>query len=141
MEDIAWRSTTIRALPNHIIIVPNNKMAGAIVRNYMLPDHEVAVLVNLGVAYDSDLDKVEKVTTEVAREILTEVEGGVPEFEPFIRFNNFNQSSIDFSVIMRGKQFTDQFLVKHEFVKRLQKRYQQENIEIPFPIRTVYLHQ
>jgi small-conductance mechanosensitive channel len=40
---------------------------------------------------------------------------------------------------LRGQEFTDQYLVTHEFIKRLQRRYAQEGIEIPFPIRTVHL--
>ena len=141
VEDIAWRNTTVRALSNNIVIIPNNKLAGTIVRNFSLPENEIAVLVNLGVSYSSDLDKVEKITIEVATETLKEVQGGVPEFSPFIRYNKFNSSSIDFTVILRGKQFTDQYLIQHEFIKRLQKRYLRENIEIPFPIRTIYMKQ
>jgi small-conductance mechanosensitive channel len=141
VEDIAWRSTTVRALSNNIIIIPNSKLASTIVRNFSLPENEIAVLVNLGVSYSSDLDKVEKVTIEVATETLKEVQGAVPEFNPFIRYNKFNNSSIDFSVILRGKEFTDQYLIQHEFIKRLQKRYLSENIEIPFPIRTIYMKQ
>jgi small-conductance mechanosensitive channel len=109
------------------------------VRNYTLPENEMSTLINVGVSYGSDLEKVERVTIEVAKEVLSQVEGGVPGFDPFIRYNTFNSSSIDFTVILRVKEFVNQFLVKHEFVKRLQKRYKQENIEIPFPIRTVYL--
>ena len=89
VEDIAWRSTSIKALANQIIIVPNNKLANAIVRNYMTPDPENGILVNLGVAYHSDLDKVETVTVDVATQIMKEVEGGIPDFKPFIRYNNF----------------------------------------------------
>ncbi|HVT86636.1 MAG TPA: mechanosensitive ion channel family protein [Chitinophagaceae bacterium] len=139
VEDIAWRSTTVRALSNNIIIIPNSKLAGTIVRNFSLPENEIAVLVNLGVSYSSDLDKVEKITIEVAAETLKEVQGGVAEFAPFIRYNKFNNSSIDFTVILRGKEFTDQYLIQHEFIKRLQKRYLRENVEIPFPIRTIYM--
>ena len=46
-----------------------------------------------------------------------------------------------FSVILRVNEFGDQYIIKHEFVKRLQERYRTENIEIPFPIRTVQLEQ
>lgn len=141
IQDIAWRSTTVKALPNHIIIIPNSKMAEAIVRNFSLPENEIAVFVNVGVSYDSDLEKVERVTNEVAAEVLKNVQGAVSEFTPFIRFNNFGESSIDFSVILRAREYVDQYLVKHEFIKQLQKRYRQENIEIPFPIRTVYMKQ
>jgi small-conductance mechanosensitive channel len=139
VDDIQWRNTTIRALPNNAIIVPNSKLAEAIVTNYHRPDRELAVLVDCGVAYDSDLEKVERVTVEVASDVLTTVPGGVPGFEPFIRYNAFGPSSINFTVILRGAEFTDKFLVTHEFIKRLQRRYATEGIEIPFPIRTVHL--
>lgn len=136
--DITWRNTTIRALPNNMIIVPNARLANALITNYYMPDRELAVIVNLGVSYSSDLNKVERVTVEVAREVMKTVPGGVPEFEPFIRYHTFGDSSIDFSVIMRGKEFTDQYLIKHEFIKRLHERYKKEGIEIPFPVRTIY---
>jgi small-conductance mechanosensitive channel len=68
---------------------------------------------------------------------MAEVAGGVPEFEPFIRYHTFGDSSINFAVILRAKEFVDQYLVKHEFVKRLHTRFNQEGIVIPFPIRTI----
>lgn len=99
----------------------------------------MGLLVPVGVSYDSDLEKVEQITVEVAREALKDVQGGVDGFEPFIRYHTFADSSINFTVILRCQEFVDQYLVKHEFVKRLHKRYRDEGIEIPFPIRTVYL--
>jgi small-conductance mechanosensitive channel len=138
--DITWRNTTIRALPNNMVVVPNSKLASTtIITNYYLPEQEMAVLVQVGVGYDSDLQKVERATIEVAREVMREVPGGVPEFEPFTRYHTFADFSINFSVIMRAKEYVDQYLIKHEFIKRLHTRYQQEGIEIPFPIRTVYM--
>jgi len=139
VTDITWRDTTIRQLPNNIVIIPNSKLASAIVTNYYFPEKQLAVLVQVGVSYDSDLEKVEKVTIEVAKEVMQEVSGGVPEFNPFIRYHTFDDFSINFTVILKAKEFVDQYLVKHEFVKRLKKRYDQEGIEIPFPIRTVFL--
>ncbi|MCL6559948.1 MAG: mechanosensitive ion channel family protein [Firmicutes bacterium] len=139
VEDMNWRNTTIRMLPNNMVIVPNAKLASSIVTNYNLPEQEMSVLVQVGVSYASDLEKVERVTAEVAREVMREVPGGVPEFAPFIRYHTFGDFSINFTVILRVKEFADQYPVKHEFVKRLHKRYAEEGIEIPFPIRTVYL--
>jgi len=136
--DVTWRNTTIRELPNNMVIVPNAKLASTRFRNYYEPDKELAVLVQVGVAYQSDLEQVERVTIEVARETMKSVQGGCPEFNPFIRFHTFADSSINFTVILRGAEYTDQFLIKHEFIKRLQRRYQDEKIEIPFPIRTLY---
>jgi small-conductance mechanosensitive channel len=136
--DIGWRSTQIRELPNNVIVVPNARIAEIIVKNYALPVTEQSALVQVGVSYASDLAKVERVTIEVAREVQRTVAGAQPDFEPFIRFHTFGDSSIDFSVILRVKEFTDRYLVTHEFVKRLQARYAIEGIEIPFPQRVVH---
>ncbi len=62
-------------------------------------------------------------------------------FEPFIRYNTFGDSCIKFTVILRGKEFVDQYLVKHEFIKRLHKRYAAEGINIPYPIRAINYEQ
>lgn len=137
--DITWRNTTIRQLSNNIIIIPNSKLASSIVTNYHLPEKDLSVIVQVSVSYDSDLEKVEKVTIEVAKEVMRKVPGGVPEFEPFIRYHTFGDFSINFSVILRAKEFSDQYLIRHEFIKRLHKRYKAEGIVIPYPIRTVYL--
>ncbi|MDD5018832.1 MAG: mechanosensitive ion channel family protein [Candidatus Omnitrophica bacterium] len=137
VTDINWRTTKIRMLPNNVVLVPNAKLTQAIITNYYLPNKEMAVLVDLGVHYKSDLNKVERVTCEVAKEVMTKVPGGVPEFEPFVRFHTFGGFSINFSTIMRAKEFTDQYLIKHEFIKRLHERYTKENIVIPYPIQAI----
>lgn len=137
VQDISWRNTTIRALPNNMIIVPNSELASSIVTNYYQPERQMSVLLNVGVSYDSDLQHVEEVTVAVAREVMAEIEGGVPEAEPFIRYNNFGDFSIDFTVIMQTREVVSQYLIKHEFIKRLHRRYGEEGIEIPFPIRTI----
>jgi small-conductance mechanosensitive channel len=140
VTDITWRNTSIRALPNNIIIVPNSKLSSTVITNYHQPISEMSVLVDVGVAYDSDLEKVEEVTKNVALEVMREVNGGVPSFDPFIRYHTFDDSSINFSVILRASEYVNQNVIKHEFVKRLHKRYKMEGIEIPFPIRTLYVH-
>ena len=141
VTDITWRNTTIRALPNNMIIVPNSKLASAIYTNYYQPQQETAVLVQVGVSYKSDLKKVEHVTMEVGKEVMREVDGGVPEFEPFIRYHTFDDFSINFTVILRTKEYVGNYLIKHEFIKRLHERYNKEGIVIPFPIRTIHMEQ
>lgn len=141
VTDITWRTTKIKMLPNNVVLVPNEKLTKAIVTNYYLPDKEMAVLVNLGVHYKSDLKKVEKITCEVAKEIMKEVPGGVPEFEPFIRYGGFGDFSINLTVILRAKEFVDQYLLKHEFIKRLHERYTKEGIVIPYPIKAINYEQ
>jgi small-conductance mechanosensitive channel len=139
VQDIGWRSTTIRMLKNNLIIVPNTKMTDAIVTNYALPNAPFGVLIAVGVSYSSDLDKVEKVAIDVARDVVRRVDGTVKDFDPVVRFHTFADSSINFNVIIQCAEFPAQFAAAHEFVKALHKRFQQEHIEIPFPIRTVYL--
>jgi small-conductance mechanosensitive channel len=120
-----------------MIIVPNSVLSSTIVTNYYQPEPQMAVLITVGVSYASDLEHVEKVTVEEATEVMTEIEGGVPEEEPFIRYNNFGDFSIDFTVIMQTTEVVNQYLITHEFIKRLHKRYREEGIDIPFPIRTI----
>jgi small-conductance mechanosensitive channel len=138
VKHIGWRSTKIQMLSHSMIIVPNNKLVQSTITNYYLPDPEIAVVIDLSVDYDIDVEKVERVTIEVAKEVLQTVPGGVASFQPFIRYRMFGESSVDFSVILRAREFTDNFLLKHEFLKRLQARYRTEGITISVPVRIVY---
>lgn len=139
IADIGWRSTTIRMLRNNLVVVPNTRLAQSIITNYMLPAREMSIAVAVGVAYDSDLEHVERVARDVAMNVVSEREGGVKEFEPLIRYNEFGDSSINFNVIFRSREFVNQYALTHEFIKALHKRFNDEDIEIPFPIRTVYM--
>jgi small-conductance mechanosensitive channel len=141
VADVTWRNTTIKELPNNMVIVPNSKLASTTITNYHQPVQEMALRIEVGVSYESNLGKVEQVTVDVAREVMRTVEGGIPEFEPLIRYHTFDDFSINFTVILRVKEYVDKFLVRHEFVKRLHERYGHEGIEIPFPIRTVHMKQ
>ncbi|MBN2251866.1 MAG: mechanosensitive ion channel family protein [Candidatus Altiarchaeota archaeon] len=138
VEDIGWRSTRIRTLPNNTVIVPNAKLAESVITNFSLPDPQSAVLVQCGVDYGSDLERVEKVTVEVARSIQNTVPGAVRSFDPFIRFNSFGDSNINFTVILRAEEYVDKHVITHEFVKALKAAYDLEGIEISWPVRKVY---
>jgi small-conductance mechanosensitive channel len=139
VTDIAWRYTTVVTGLNNTVLVPNAKLASAIVTNYSMPDHEVVVNVAVGVDYGSDLEQVERVTLAVAREVQAETGGAVPGHDPVLRFNAFADSAITATVSLRAKAFTDQGLVRHAFIKRLHARYRSEGIAIPFPQSVVHL--
>ncbi len=130
-------NSVFRKEDGKLLYIPNLTLLNSKIINYYYPSPEMAVLVQVGVHYGSDLEKVERVTIEVARDTLKHVAGGVPAFEPFIRYHTFNAYSIDFTVILRGREFTDNYLIKHEFIKRLHKRYAQEGLVIPYPIRAI----
>jgi small-conductance mechanosensitive channel len=137
--DISWRTTSVLGPANHLVIVPNTRVASSIVVDFDQPDREVVLVVGLGVGYDTDLAMVERVAIEVARETHKDIIGGVPTAEPLVRFTEFGDYSIKFNIILRAKQWNDQFLLKHEFIKRLHKRFAQERISIPHPIQTVHV--
>lgn len=138
VHDITWRNTTIHSLPDNIVIIPNSKMSTAVITNFSRPKKALCVSVSVGVAYESDLEKVEKVTLAVAREVVHELVPDVSGFEPTVRFNTFADSSINFTVSLKAKEFADQYLVKHVFIKRLKERFDKEGIDIPFPQRVVH---
>lgn len=137
VSDIGWRNTIIKSTSNNIVVVPNSKIASSIIINYNQPDKKIPVTVDIRVSYDCDLSKVEKITTEVGMEVMKNVAGGVIEFTPLIRYHTMEDSAVGFTAILMGKEFVDQYLIKHEFIKRLLARYSVEGIAIPFPVRDV----
>jgi small-conductance mechanosensitive channel len=140
VSDVRARHTTIETFPDgNLLTVPNSVLASSIVKNFSYPDLAMWVSVPVGVSYSSDLAKVEQVTLEVARTVVAEVEGGLADPEPFVLYKGFGDFSIDFDVRMRVRDFRSQGLIRHEFIKRLHRRYEVEGIEIPFPIRTVIM--
>lgn len=142
VSDIGWRTTRLRQPSNNIVIVPNNKLATSIITNYHLPQSNLAFVMQVGVSYDSDPEKVEEVLLDEAKKAVGEVKGLLAEPEPTVRFMpGFGASSLDFTIILQVAEFTDQALVQHELRKRIFRRFREEKIEFPFPTRTVYLKQ
>ena len=140
VTDITWRSTTIRSLANNMIIIPNAKLAQAIVTNYHLPEKRLSTDVQVSVSYGSDVEKVERVLLEVGREAAHAVPGLLAEPAPEVRMDpGFGESSLAFKLGCHVAGYADQFLVRHELRKRILKRFEQEGIEIPFPTRTVHV--
>ena len=133
IADVNWRATRIRMVSGSAIIVPNLKLSQAIVTivsNRRPAATDVPIAVDVGVEAARDLDRLEAVTLDVARAVMRGVPGGVPEFEPAIRYQALIESRVKLSVIMRAKEFTDQDLVRHEFLKRLHARYVREGLAL-----------
>jgi small-conductance mechanosensitive channel len=129
--DFNWNSTRIQSPGGNLIVVPNAKVSQAVVTNYSLPTRDAGVAVDITVDFTNDFTKVELITMDVAREVMREVMGGVPEFEPAVRVTAFTDLGVRFSVGLRAREYPDQGLVRHEFLKRLLKRYQAEGIVLP----------
>lgn len=141
VRDINWRITVVEDLSNNLVIIPNAQLAGTNMTNFSRPEQNLTVTVQVGVAYDSDLDHVERVTNEVVDSVMKDVNGAVPDHEPAIRFHTFGDSRIGFTVILGVGEYSDKYRIKHEFIKRLHHRYRTEGIRIPAPARTVALQQ
>lgn len=135
--DVTWRNTTVRRLSNDLVIVPNAKLGSELVTNYTKMDEKHVLWVSTGVAYGSDLEQVERITLDVARQIAHAEEGADPEYESLLRFKNFGDSSIDLIVSIRCDNYLTHYRVESEMIKHLHARFAQEGIEIPFPQRVV----
>jgi small-conductance mechanosensitive channel len=138
VEDIGWRSTRIKTMTDNLIIVPNGKLADSTILNYSMPKQDMSFWVPCGVAYESDLEKVEQVTLEVAKKVQQTFPGAVKDFEPMFRFREFSDSNIDFIAILRVEEPMMRYRLRNEFIKRLKERFDKENIEISWPIRKIY---
>jgi small-conductance mechanosensitive channel len=138
VDDIGWRATKLREGLNNLVVVPNARFVEMISKNYSLPEPEQNFLVTVGVGYGSDLERVEAVTLEVAREVQENVPEAVKGFAPAVRFNRFGDSAIEFLAVLRVRALPDRGMVAHEFIKRLKARFEREGIEIPFPQRVVH---
>lgn len=140
VEDIGWRTTRIRMLPNNMVIVPNSKLSQSVVTNYNLPERRMAILVPVSVSYDSNPDAVEQALLDVAKKTAAEVTGLLSEPEPSVRFvPGFGASSLDFTLICHIREITDQQPVLHELHRRILKRLKNDGIQIPFPTRTIFV--
>ena len=142
IDDITWRTTRVRMLPNNVVVIPNSKLAQSVVTNYYLPEKRMSLLISIGVSYSSDPEQVERILVDVAKKGALDIPGLLAEPEPFVRFiPGFGESSLDFTLICQVREFVDQYLAQHELRKRIFKRFNEEGIKIPFPHRTVYLRE
>ena len=139
VDQLGWRTTRVRMMANNMVIIPNSRLAESLATNYSFPTDEMSLYVELGVAYSSDLEHVERVTVEVAKKVLNETPGSVEEYEPSIWYTEFGDSNINCWVVLRAHGYMDSWLVKHNFIKALLRRYNEEGIEISFPARNIFM--
>jgi small-conductance mechanosensitive channel len=141
VTDISWRATALRNLNNNMVVVPNSKLAQSNVTNYYLPEKRMGISVQVNVAYDSDIELVQRVLLDIARQAVGEVPGIVAEPAPAVTFDpGFQDSSLGFTLGLQIAEFSNQFSVRPELRKRILRRFRQEGIEMPFPTRTLFMH-
>ncbi|MCE3234275.1 MAG: MscS Mechanosensitive ion channel [Vampirovibrio sp.] len=145
VEDIGWRTTTMRQLSGNLVILPNSKLASNIIVNYTNPHPDLTVSFQMTVPLTADLEKVEAVAMEVGKDIglklLAEKNPGKKpkEFIPQVRFVSYGESWINMAINLPFTLAMDGGLVKHELFKALHARFVAENISLPFPQNIVHL--
>jgi len=117
------------------IIVPNSKIWGDSIRNFSANPTRRVDLV-MGISYDDDIDKA----MDVMRQVITEDERVHKDPEPFIVVSELADSSVNF-IVRVWVDSENYWPVKFSLTKAMKMRFDAEGINIPYPHRTVYLHQ
>jgi len=136
--DIGWRSTKIRTLGGDMIIVPNTKVSESVIVNLSKNDDSVSAKVVCGVDYSADMEEVERVAFEVAKQVQSSADGAVHDKDPYFAFTEFADSNINFVVYLRAETRMTRMGLQNTFMKALKKRFDTENIEISWPVRKIY---
>ena len=132
---INMRTTELKTLDGRLIIIPNAQVLSNPIENYSRAD-QLRVNLPVGVSYDTDLD----LARDAIMEALPEVKGFLSEPAPSIIYHSFGASSIDMDVRFWIK--TDEnnlFDAKDEAVILTKRALDVKGVDIPFPIRTVYM--
>ncbi|WP_277542832.1 mechanosensitive ion channel family protein [Haloarcula laminariae] len=133
VEDISVRSTVIRTRDDILVTVPNAKLSNAAIVNESTPKTKRRIRVSIGVAYGTDIDRLEDVLLEIAG-----AEGLVLDRpKPRVRFREFGGSALDFELLCWVNNPSQRARVTHELNSAIYKRFRTEGIEIPFPQRDV----
>lgn len=136
VHDISLRSTRIRTYDHEIIIVPNDNLAKARIKNISQPDLRVRVIVPFSVEYGTDPDKVVKLISEVIKKNV----GGILTEPPVaVHFTEMASSSLNFQAFFWVPHYDNAFPKKVEANNLIYEELNKAKIGIPFPTQTVYL--
>lgn len=132
VQSVDMRSTELVTLDGNNVLIPNANVFTMPIVNYSRVSTR-RIHLNIGVAYDSDLEMVRHTTLEAIRSI-PDVLNAPP---PSLYFHTFNDSSIDFTVrYWIDTRVTDPVTAVDPAVVAIQQAYARKNIEIPYPIQT-----
>jgi len=143
--DISMRSTIIRTNDNINLIIPNQTFIQNNVINWTLGDDIVRFRIPFGVAYGSDIDKVEKVILEALDKsnlpfIRIEKYFGNADVKPRVVFLEMGDSSLNFELFVwvKGVYAKRPKRTKSDFLKLIYNTLNENNIEIPFPQNDIH---
>jgi small conductance mechanosensitive channel len=134
VDKMSLVSTSISTLDNQMIVVPNNKIWGDVIKNVTAQDKRRIDMV-FGIGYSDDITRAE----EVLNEILKSHDKILDDPEPVVRLHTLNDSSVDF-VVRPWVKIDDYWDVYWDVTKTVKLRFDEEGISIPFPQRDVHVY-
>ncbi len=136
VADIGLRSTKIKTLDNQLLIIPNSDLCNTMLTNQAFPDCRIKGRINVGVAYGSDVDQVKALLVATAGEVESVLAD--PPAEAY--FTGFGDSALNMALFFWVAEYSTLFAVTDKVNSLIIKRFNEQNIEIPFPTRTVKMH-
>lgn len=133
--DINLKDFTLKESDNNVVIIPNKTILENPLKNYSLTT-KMRVVIECGVGYESDLEKVEQLTKETIAASFGQVK--TPEDVEFY-YTEFGSSSINYicRFWIDAESMLEKLKAKTKAIIEIKKAYDKENINIPFPIRTL----
>lgn len=137
VTDIGLRSTKILGTDSTMLIIPNSDLCNSTVVNLVRPTNVTQGRINLGVGYESNIDRVKELLVGIAR-ADAEVLG---EPAPLAQFTSFGDSALNLMLLFWISNPGNVGSVTDRLNCEILRRFREDKIEIPFPIRTVKLEQ
>lgn len=135
VTDISWRATILRTRANDLVIIPNSVISKDVVVNFSAPTRVHAILADIGVHYRHPpalvIDAIEEAADQTAS-ILK-----LPQVD--VRTYHFGDFAITYRVKYWIKDYGDLEDIQNAFMTRIWYAFSRHGIEIPFPIRNVYM--
>jgi small-conductance mechanosensitive channel len=135
VQKIGLRTSLIETRESITVVVPNSKLVTDNVINWSHLDKKVKFIISVGVAYGSDTKLVKSILLKVAEEHPEVVEHP----NPFVRFTNFGNSSLDFELHFFSRNFMRIEDVKSDLRFEIDNNFRENDVEIPFPQRVVWM--
>ncbi len=131
--NITLRTTRAVNRENKVLIIPNHKFLTSILFNWTENGSLTRELIHVGVAYNSDMDKVTAFLTGIAANHPKVLKNPPPK----VLFNNFGDSSLELTLVFTMNRSFEANAVKSDLRFNILARFRKEGIEIPFPQRVV----
>lgn len=142
VEEIKMRATVVRTRVHERMIIPNSYFLEEKFVNRSYADTRLRITVQVGVAYGSDVNRVKTLLKKSVLELREEKWNNIlDEPEPRVFFEEFGDSSLDFSVWfwIDTQSEEREFRIPSDLRFKIVEKFEQNNIEIPFPQRDIHI--